>query len=117
MISTLNPPLVRNNPLKKHILIAVLILAAVAYGAHAIERHGEYAQQIRQCLEQRPPDLVMHNPFTGRDALCVQLPDGKYGVQIVEKAGEVCKEVTCFPNKSHTVEKLIRYLFGAGYVE
>jgi hypothetical protein len=115
MVSTLTTPLV--NPLKKHILVAVLILAAVIYGAHAIERHGVYAQQIRQCLEQKPPDLVMHNPFTGRDALCVKLSDGKWGVQVIEKMGDVCKEVTCFPNKSNTVEKLIRYLFHSGYVE
>jgi hypothetical protein len=114
MIYTLSPTgkATHNIPVR-HIVLAVLVLTIVAYGAHALERHGEYAQRIRQCLEQKPPDIIMHNPFTGRDALCVKMPDGKFGVQIVEEG----KEVTSFPNKSGTIEKLLRYLFNAGYVE
>lgn len=93
------------------LVILALVLLAVMYTSHAILQHGQYAENVRKCLEQQPPDLVMHNPFTGRDALCVKMPDGKFGVQIVE--GE--REVTSFPNKSTTLEKLAHYLMNAGY--
>ena len=93
------------------LVVLAFVLLSVAYTSHAILQHGQYAEQVRKCLEQQPPDIIMHNPLTGRDALCVKLPDGKFGVQIVD--GE--KEVTSFPNKSTTIEKLAHYLMNAGY--
>lgn len=85
-------------------------MAALMYGSHALLQHGTQAEAVRKCLEQQPPVLQLQNPVTGRVAKVCPLGD-HFGVQIVE--GE--REVTSFPNKSHTIEKVIRYLFNAGY--
>ena len=106
---TLNPSRHRN-PLVPALVCALIVMAAVMYTSHAILQHGTQAEAVRKCLEQQPPVLQLQNPVTGRVAKVCPLGD-HFGVQIVE--GE--REVTSFPNKSHTIEKVVRYLFNAGY--
>jgi hypothetical protein len=47
------------------------------------------------------------------------MPDGNYGAQIVEwdLITNEWREITSFSNRLGSLEKFIRYLFGAGYVE
>jgi hypothetical protein len=42
------------------------------------------AQAIREILKTKGHLLLMKNSFTGRIARICQMPDGNYGVQIVE---------------------------------
>jgi len=94
------------------VILTALILMAVVYSVHAWQRHGEIADQVRECLEKNGPVLQVQNPVTGRIAkVC---PLGRhFGIQILEPDGE--HEVTSFPNKSHTIEQLKNYLRNAGY--
>lgn len=100
----------KSNPIIPALVCALIVIAAVMYTSHAILQHGTQAEAVRKCLEQQPPVLQLQNPVTGRVAKVCPLAD-HFGIQIVD--GE--REVTSFPNKSKTIEKVVRYLFGAGY--
>jgi hypothetical protein len=84
----------------------------VAYGTHAIIRHGTIAEEIRRCIEQQGPLQTWQNPLTGRSAMICQLPSGMFGLQICE--GE--QEVTCVPKeKMSRLEQIYQYLKNRGY--
>ena len=106
---TLNPSRHRN-PLVPALVCALIVMAAVMYTSHAILQHGTQAEAVRKCLEQQPPVLQLQNPVTGRVAKVCPLGD-HFGVQIVEGN----REVSSFPNKSKTIEKVVRYLWNANY--
>jgi hypothetical protein len=94
------------------ILVTAIIIAAIVLSVHAWERHGEIADQVRDCLEKNGPVLQVTNPATGRIARACPLGN-HFGVQILEPDGE--HEVTSFPNKSHTLKQLVQYLKNSGY--
>ena len=101
-----------HNPIVPALILAAFVMAALIYTSHAVLQHGQYAEQVRQCLENQPPVLQLQNPLTGRTAKVCPLRD-HFGIQIVEKDGQT--EVTSFPNKSKTLEQVIRYLWNANY--
>jgi hypothetical protein len=98
------------NPIVPALVCALIVMAALTYTSHAVLQHGQYAEAVRKCLEQQPPVMQLQNPLTGRIAKVCPLRD-HFGIQIVE--GD--REVTSFPNKSKTLDKVIEYLFHAGY--
>jgi len=98
------------NPIVPALVCALIVVAALTYTSHAVLQHGQYAEAVRKCLEQQPPVMQLQNPLTGRIAKVCPLRD-HFGIQIVD--GD--KEVTSFPNKSKTIEQVVRYLFNAGY--
>ena len=106
---TLSLPQSRN-PIVPALVCALIVMAALTYTSHAILQHGTQAEAVRKCLEQQPPIMQLQNPVTGRVAKVCPLGD-HFGVMITD--GE--REVTSFPNKSHTIEKVIRYLWNANY--
>jgi hypothetical protein len=101
------------NPIVPALVCALIVMAAVAYASHAVERHGADAEQIRKCLENNTPSMRLANPLTGRIArIC--WTNEKYGIQITDKTET--QEVTSFYDKgSKTLEQVVRYLFNAGY--
>jgi hypothetical protein len=98
------------NPIVPALICAVIVMAALTYTSHAVLQHGQYAEAVRKCLENQPPLMQLQNPLTGRVAKVCPLKD-HFGIQIVE--GD--REVTSFPNKSKTLDKVVEYLFHAGY--
>ena len=101
------------NPLVPALVCAALVVLAVTYAAHAVERHGSDAEAIRKCLENKPPSMELQNPLTGRIAL-ICWTNEKYGIQIVDRTKT--QEITSFFDKgSKTIEQVVRYLFNAGY--
>jgi hypothetical protein len=100
----------RRNNIIPALVCAVIVMAALTYTSHAVLQHGQYAEAVRKCLENQPPLMQLQNPLTGRVAKVCPLKD-HFGIQIVE--GD--REVTSFPNKSKTLDKVVEYLFHAGY--
>ena len=100
----------KRNPLVPALVCALIVMAALTYTSHAILQHGTQAEAVRKCLEQRPPLMQLQNPLTGRIAKVCPLRD-HFGIMITE--GD--REVTSFPNKSKTLDKVVEYLFHAGY--
>jgi len=99
------------NPLP--MLLMLIVLATVVYGAHAVIRHGTLAEEIRRCIESNGPLETWSNPLTGRSAMICQLPSGMLGLQICE--GD--HEVTCIPKeKVSRIEQIYQYLRNRGYM-
>jgi hypothetical protein len=94
------------------LILAAISLAAIVYSSHAVERHGQGAIKVRQCLENNGPTEVWQNPDTLREAHICQLDDGKYGIQIQRFE----REITSFvKNKLRTIEQVHKYLDNGGY--
>jgi hypothetical protein len=74
------------------LMVLAVLMIAVAYGAHALEKHGEDAQAVRQCMENNDP-LEMWTKLTdGRVFWVCRLEDGRFGIMITDGN----KEVTSF---------------------
>lgn len=94
------------------LIALVLAFASVSYGYHAIERHGEAAIIVRECLNRQEPILKMRNPETGRLALVCKISESKFGIQIVK--GE--HEITAFiKEKMKCLDQVKQYLLNRGY--
>lgn len=89
--------------------ILILLAAAVVLDMHAIEKHGEDAVLVRQCLDQGGP--VMSWQKDNRIILCVQLPDGRFGIQVQEKGREVTSYIK---NKMTRITQIKQYLRNTG---
>lgn len=92
------------------ILLFAVIGGLVLFSlAHAMERHGNDAVAV--C--NQPPIMQLINPATDRQAHICSMPDGKFGVRIVAKDGDV---ITAFvKEKMKSVEDVVRYLNNRGY--
>jgi putative hemolysin len=102
-------------PLEKA-LSNLTTISEVQTGSHAVERHGDSAEAVRICLSKSGPSMVWTNPTTKRTSLVCQLPDGKYGMQIVERFGDKLEEVTSFvKDKMTDPSQVERYLRNSGY--
>ena len=99
------------NPLP--LLLALLVLvAAIIYGTHAIEKHGSQAQAVRDCIANGGTMQLWVNPQTGRQAEVCQLPTGKFGIHVTRYG----REVTSFiKNKLTKISQVERYLENVGY--
>jgi hypothetical protein len=97
-------------------IIVLSILAIIGVNVsfsmdHAVDRHGSIAVVIKNACEQKP-DLEMTRPLDGRKGIGCEYMPGKFGVTIYEENGD---HVTSFPNKSKTIDRLIRYFENRGY--
>jgi hypothetical protein len=82
---------------------------------HAVERHGSLGEYIFQQCNPNNFQLHLYNPERNRHAFACWLPDlGKWGVSIFEERNG-WEHVTSFPNRSRTIEELLRYLLNRGY--
>lgn len=97
----------------KFLLFAgLLLLAAMLYGTHAIERHGEDALAVRECVERGGGIELWYNPETMRQAEVCLMPDGKFGVQV----SRFNREVTSFvKDKLQRIDQVHVYLRNRGY--
>ena len=81
-------------------------------GAHAVQRHGEDALAVRECLDRQGQIELWFNPATGRHARVCQLQD-KFGIQIVRAD----KEITSFiKEKMKRLDQVHTYLVNRGYL-
>lgn len=96
------------------VIFCVLFVATNAIHGlsfHAIEKHGDEAFLVRQCMEHRGAiqEWLQSN---GRIARVCELADGRFGIEIVDQAGE---NVTAFiKNKLRTLEQVEQYLMNKG---
>jgi hypothetical protein len=81
----------RRNLVPLMVLMAVLMIT-VAYGAHALEKHGSDAQAVRQCMENNDPLEMWTKMTDGRVFWVCLLDDGRFGIMITDGN----KEVTSF---------------------
>lgn len=93
-------------------LAAALLVAAITVivHAHAVQRHGTDAENIRKCLNDKGPYQVWK--AMGEDTfyrIC-QLDDSRWGLQAILKVGEVWHEKTAFIPKDGTWKALTEYL-------
>jgi hypothetical protein len=101
-------------------LIFALVLAtiAVALSAHAVEKHGDEAERVRQCLNDKGEIQVWFRPGTDRYIRVCEVEPGMFGIQIVRKDGWIWKEITSFiKNKFHRLDLIERYLSNQGAVK
>lgn len=102
---------------------ALFLIAALAFGGlllithqqdislHALERHGNEAVMVKQCLDQNGPLQIWQQP-NGRVAKVCQLDNGQYGILIEDANGN---NITAFvKNKSRTLQQVMQYLRNKG---
>ena len=94
------------------VVFALILLAAIALSAHALERHGSAAGAVRGCLDGNAPLETWSNPQTGRSALICNVGD-KFGLMIVEDGKEV---TSFFKEKLKGLDQVRKYLLNRGYV-
>lgn len=101
-------------------LLMVIFLAAIgAVGlaiSHGVERHGEAALTVRNCLNRGGEIQRWQNENTGRIARVCQIGPETFGIQIIEEIEGRWEEITSFiKNKFRCVSKVERYLQNTGY--
>ena len=106
-----SPRLLSPAPLMLLLLLAVTV-AAIAYGMHAVERHGAEAVAVRECIEGQGPIKIFLNPITNRQAWVCKLDEGQYGVQVRKDGSEITSFID---HQAKTWAQLIRYLERVGY--
>lgn len=99
-------------------VIAAEFEAEIQKNTHPLEKHGEEAIAVEECIQNNGKLLSWVNTTTGRIANLCQIPDGKYagkyGLQILEEADE--SWVTSFvKNKMTKLDQVLQYLINAGY--
>ena len=93
------------------IMLITIVLAAVIYGTHAVARHGTEADQVRECMDRNGPIQRWAYPDNNRIVSVCQMPDGKFGIQVTERA----KEVTSFiKNRVRDIRQVEQYLVNRG---
>ncbi|RJR10010.1 hypothetical protein C4588_04275 [Candidatus Parcubacteria bacterium] len=97
------------------LLMGVLLVAThqtqINLSLHALDRHGNEALMVKQCLDQKGPLQVWQQP-NGRIAKICQLDNGKFGILIEDANGN---NITAFvKNKSRTLQQVIQYLRNKG---
>jgi hypothetical protein len=84
--------------------------------SHAAEKHSADAVAVRQCLDDYGSMHIFFNPNSKRYANICFMPDGKYGIRIVEEVNGKMQEVTAFvKEKLKTWQQMGRYLENGGY--
>lgn len=84
----------------------------MAWGTHAVLRHGDGALMARECLEQKGPVATLNNPATNRTAQVCQVDDETFAVVVTEGG----REITSFvKEKMHRLDQVLRYLQNVGY--
>jgi hypothetical protein len=81
-----------------------------APNVHAMTKHGPASVEVLKCLEQHGPASYWLNTQTGRVLLPCQMPDGRYGVYIVERIGKAWENVTSFVTRYTTKGSVHGYL-------
>ncbi len=96
---------------------ALLATQAVELSSsHAVERHGNSAYAVRNCLNDKGAMQTWYNPATGRTARVCAIGEFTFGIQILENVNGTLKEVTAFvKDKMVRVEQVANYLKNAGY--
>jgi len=95
------------------VICAIATTTAVANGLtiHALERHGDEALLVRQCLQRNGAIQEWLQP-NGRIARICQLENGKFGVEIIDDQG---RNITAFiKNKMRTLEQVEQYMRNKG---
>ena len=98
----------------------LLLLAAAGLGAllllaipndHAVNRHGADAAAVQKCLQQHGPYQVWQDiQQPDRWWQLCRLDDGRWGVQLVARAGDLWHEVTAFIPRGGKLAKVIQWL-------
>lgn len=106
----------RSPPLAMILLVTTVLfsiaLVATQLTTHALEKHGEFAVAVNQCLNG-DDTVEFYHPDTGRDAFAACMVNGRFGIQIDEPTGE---NVTAYPTRYKTAEQVIRWMKDHGWV-
>ena len=102
------------------ILISGMLVTqyVLTYSAHAVERHGNDAWEVRRCLENNDPLQVWTSMKDSRVFNVCKLPDGRFGIQICDGT----KECTSFIYRASKglkvkLEQVENYLKNAGAIQ
>jgi hypothetical protein len=86
----------------------------VVNGTHAVQKHGEEAAQIQECLDSNGPNQVWKFTSHRRDnhfIQCAEMDDDFWGIRIIERlTGGKYKERTSFVVKDGTFQQMIEYV-------
>lgn len=95
------------------ILLAVAAAPKVLNGEHAIKKHAADAEAIHRCLdnggEMERWQFWSHRR-TDQYIQCGQLPDGRWGIRLIEKMGNIFRERTSFVVKNGTYNEMVEYI-------
>lgn len=105
-------------PQRQNALIVTVAAAAIALvvclfaleqigglSIHALEKHGEEAIAVRNCLDQNGPAQIWQ--LNERTYLVCILDDGRFGISIEDAEGNITAFIR---NKAKTIQDVIRYL-------
>lgn len=97
------------------ILIMASAIAASSYSQHATVKHGDDAEAVRQCMNERGPVAHLYSSTNGRHYFVCQLDEALFGISVMVKDGMQWREITSFSkSKMHTLEQVIKYLNNSG---
>ncbi len=97
----------------KPLLLLALLTIAVLWGAHAVARHGDEAQQVRSALSCNGPSEVWRFRSWRRQKQAIvtcELPDGRWGLSIIERVWYGLKERSSYIVKDGTRSQLWEYV-------
>lgn len=97
------------------ILLLALIafaLLAITYTSHAVERHGvTEVSAIRSCMRRDGPYQTWRSTRTPNTFYHIcELPDGRFGLQVVVDEIAECIEKTCFVKGNGSWKEVTSYL-------
>lgn len=92
------------------VAIAGLFLFRVVTHPHSVARHGVEAIEIRKALCDDGPVQMWKARRDNTYYLCARLSGGKFGLQAIQKNGNVWHEKTAFVPKDGSWSKLQSYL-------
>jgi hypothetical protein len=95
------------------LLLAALLLAVI-YGTHAVARHGTEADMVRECMDRNGPIQRWRYEDNNRIISVCQMPDGKFGIMVTERAREVTSYIK---NKMRDIRQVEQYLTNRGAVK
>jgi putative hemolysin len=110
LASSLRRPALPAWPLLLAAGLAVVMAAAVVPFPHAAEKHGDDAVAVRQCVNRGSTVQYRDRRDPGKFYLLCQLPDGRWGLQIVARAGKVLEEITSFVRGEGTWDEVSGYV-------
>src|SRR4051812_47900416 len=76
--------------------LTIVFALAVTTAAHAVQRHGDDAIAVRNCVSNNPTINYRDLKDPSRFLLLCQLPDGRWGLQVVTKIRRTLQEVTAY---------------------
>jgi hypothetical protein len=99
------------NPWARYIVPLLILMAVIIYGIHAVEKHGQDAILVRQCMENDGPVQIWVMPDGRVENIC-RMNDGRWGIMVTDGFHEVTSFIKNKMTRLSQIEQYLRNLGG-----